>query len=128
MNFTKYISANILSFLGIIGCILFACLFYLSIFFLPSYNIIVGIIVYLAYLYFAYYIQIIPYLILLLLFEILLNKLTNDKFIINIPIKNEHKKRKYYKLFIFGIISSILYIIVFFWYISGFDPNWYKIK
>ena len=117
MNIKKYICANILSLLGNVGLFIALCLFYAFVID-ANYNYIVGIIAYSASLCFSTYIYIIPTVFVLLLIEILVHKITHNKFTLNIPFKNENIRYTYNILFWLGIICSILYLLCYLWFIT----------
>lgn len=117
MNITKYICANILSLLGNIGIFIALCLFYAFVIG-ADYNCVVGFIAYSASLCFSTYIYIIPFVVLLLLIETLLHKITHNKFILNTSFKNESIRYTYNILFWIGITCSILYLLFYLWFIT----------
>ena len=117
MSITKNICANILSLLGNVGLFIALCLFYAFVFG-ANYNYVVGLIAYSASLCFSSYIYIIPSIIILLLIELLIHKITHNKFLLNIPFKNKNIKQTYNILFWIGIVCSILYIIEYLWFIT----------
>ena len=117
MNITKYICANILSVLGNIGLFITLCLFYAFVTD-ANYNYVVGLIAYSASLCFSSYIYIIPFFVILLLIETLLHKITLNKFLLNIPFKNENIRYTYNILFWLGIVCSILYLLFYLWFIT----------
>jgi len=122
MNVTKYICLHIISFLGFIGLIVLMCFIALDIFVYPDYNFICGFVASLAIKCFNVYFYIIPILVILLPIEFLLHKLTHNKFLLNIPLKNKSIICTYYILFWLGIISSILYLIGYLWFVSKLTP------
>ena len=117
MNITKYIFGNILSLLGNLGLLIALCAFYIFAI-SANYNYIVGLIAYLASFCYGKYIYIIPIIVILLLIEVLIHKITHNKFLLNIPFKNENIRCTYNILFWLGIICLILYIIDYIWFIT----------
>ena len=117
MNIKKYICANILSLLGNLGLLIALCAFYIFAI-NANYNYIVGLIAYLASFCFGKYIYIIPIIVILLLIEVLMHKITHNKFLLNIPFKNENIRYTYNILFWLGIVCSILYLLFYLWFIT----------
>lgn len=113
MKITKYLSANLLSLSGNIGFLICFCALLLYMNLLPDFRITSGIIAYLMIYSFRTYIYIIPWLILLLPIDILINTFLHNKYTINIPIKNEHL---YHVIFWFGIICSIIYLFAYYYF------------
>lgn len=118
MNIKKYICANLLSFFGNIGFSILLCMIFITIFFYNAYNFFTGLIAYSASLCFGTYIYIIPSMIIMLLFELLIHKITHNKFLLNIPFKNENIRYTYNILFWLGIVCSILYLLFYLWFIT----------
>ncbi len=119
MKITKYISANILSLLGNIMSFLilnlmflmtnpdlsfpkqeFVKSFYLNIFTLSE-------------MFWNFGLYIILGLIILFIIEILLNKTAPNLYTINIEVKNKYLQNTYNVIFWFGIICSIIYMLIY---------------
>lgn len=118
MSIKKYICANILSFLGNIGFCILLCMIFITIFFYYAYNFFTGLIAYLASLYFRTYIYIIPTIVILLLIEVFIHKITHDKFLLNIQFKNDNIRYTYNILFWLGIVFLLLYLLFYLWFIT----------
>jgi len=117
MKLTKCICANILALFGDIGFLIALCALYISIID-AGYNYVVGLIADLAIKCFHAYSCIIPAIIILLLAEILLHKITHNKYILNIPFKNDNIRYTYNILFWVGIFSSVFYLLFCIWFIT----------
>jgi len=100
MKFTKYISANIISLLGNIGFLIV----------LINWNFVEN--------YCGEYAFILVFFILVLLIEILIRLILNNKFAIYIPIKDDVLISIYFVLFSFGFTCSILYVLAYFYFVS----------
>ena len=118
MSIKKYICANILSFLGNFGLIILLLLLCLYILVYPSYNFFSGVVAYIASWCFGTYIYIIPTVFILLLVEMLIHKITHNKFALNISFKNDNIRYTYNILFWLGIVCSVLYLIDHIWFIT----------
>ena len=118
MNVTKYICANIISLLGIFGLVILLSFLCLYVLIFPDYNFFCGLIANIGYICFVSYIYLIPVLCFALPIEILFHKITHNKFVLNIPFKNEDIKYTYNILFWIGITSSALYLIFYLWFVT----------
>ena len=111
MKLSKYICANMLFLIGNAGL----CIFLLSL--IGTYNIQGN-----AWMYIERNCDIWAFTILGFLLispiEILLHKITHNKFILNIPFKNENIRYTYSILFWVGIICSVLYLLLYVWIIT----------
>lgn len=124
MNITKYICANILSLFG--NGILFLSLSIICL--MGNYelsftkNIIIQsffkIIFKFSELLLNIYTDIVYCFLILCLIEILFHKFTRNKFILNIPFKNEKIKYTYNILFWIGITCSNLYLLFYLCFIT----------
>ncbi len=111
MKSTKYLSTNILFLLGILLFILFTLLLITELHYDEPNKLYIDSLIEHYYVYITF----ILFLIILLPIEILFHKITHNKFLLNIPFKNENIRNTYNILFWFGIISSIIYLLVFLW-------------
>ncbi len=119
MNMTKYICMNILSILGNVGFSILLCMLFITLFMYTSdYNYLMGLIAFLGDICFRYYIVIIPLIILILPIEMFIHKIAHNKFIIDIAFKNEKIRYTYNILFWLGIISSVLYLLFYLWFVT----------
>lgn len=114
MKLTKYFSANILFLLGILLFLLLILLEITGSSYDEPNKIYIDSLIEHWYIY-------IPSVLGLLVFlpiEMLFHKITHNKFILNIPFKNEGIRYTYNILFWLGIVSSIFYLAVFVWGIT----------
>ena len=114
MKLTKYICANILSLVGLYLLILFILLVITDINFNGT-NELYGISLFVHY---DIYITSIFFLIAFLMIDILINKLFQDKYTINIQLKNKNLLRIYNILFYLGVVCSFAYLALYLWFIS----------
>ena len=112
MRLTKYLSTNILFLLGILLFLLF--MLFASNSYDGTNNLYGASLIDCCDI----YITSIVCLIVFMPIEMLFHKITHNKFVLNIPFGNEGIKYVYNILFWFGIISSILYLLVFIWVIT----------
>lgn len=113
MNIPKYICANILSLLGIVGAGSLLCYTLVSFLVYPDF-LLEGFAFNLFGICINSYIYIIPTIIFLLIIEIQFNK----KYTINMQIKNKYLRYTYNILFWLGITCSILYLLFYLWFIT----------
>jgi hypothetical protein len=106
MKITKYISANVLSIFGMFLLLLFL-LFLVTSFYYDGTNALYGLS--LIENSFFYSVTIIC-LFFVLLIEIVINKCSNNKYLLTIKIKNKDLHDLYNMIFWLGFISSFLYI------------------
>jgi len=106
MNLNKYICANILSFIGNIGLFIFL----LSSF--GNYRIQGK-----AWMYIeencSLWAFLIAGIILFLLIEVSIYKISHNKYSISLPTKNEYIKRIYNILFWLGVVCSIIFLLIY---------------
>lgn len=106
MKITKYICANVLSLFGIFLLLLFL-LFLITDFYYDGTNGIYGMsLVENSF----YYSATIICLIFMLLIEILVNKFSNNKYLLKTNINDKNLQNLYNVIFWLGFICSILYI------------------
>ena len=128
MKLTKYLSTNILSFFCNIISFAIICLFYLMMHQELSFSKSIllksffSFIFYLGELCINFYLFIFSSFCLALIIELFFHKLTKNKFILNISLKNKSIIYTYYILFWLGIICSILYLIGYIWFVSKLTP------
>ena len=119
MNFSRYISTNVLSLFGNIIFISLLCVLYLmanpELSFSKSSLIktLYNAIFYLGEICINLYMYIFSFLFLLILIEVLIHKITNYKFILKVPFKNKITKQIYNILFYSGFISSVLFLFLY---------------
>ncbi len=118
MKLTKYISLNILFLLGILILILSIPFVITSLNFNGTNNIYGVSLFKHRFIYLTF----ITFLIIIIPIEMLFHKLTKNKFLLNIPLKNKSIVYTYYILFWLGIICSILYLIGYLWFVSKLTP------
>ena len=111
MNLSKYICANILFLIGNAGL----CISLLSL--IGTYTIQSNAWMYIEKNCGIWAFAILGF-ILTLPIEILLHKITHNKFIINIPLKSGNIRYTYDILFGLGIACSILYLLLYLWFIT----------
>ena len=118
MMLTKCISSNILFLLGNFILIL-SVPFFISSLNYDGTNNIYGVSLYEHCFTYSAFIFL---LIIIIPIELMFHKLTKNKFILNIPLKNKSIICTYYILFWLGIISSILYLTGYLWFVSKLTP------
>lgn len=106
MKITKYICANLLSLFGIFLLLLFL-LYLITDFYFDGTNDIYGVSLIENSLYYS---ATVICLIFLLLIEILVNKLSKNKYLLKTNINDKNLQNLYNVMFWLGFISSILYI------------------
>lgn len=111
MKLTKYICANILFLMGNAGL----CIFLLSL--IGTYTIQGNVWMYIERNCGIWAFIILGFLLILPI-EIFANKITHNKFLLNIPFKNENIRYTYNILFWLGIVCSILYLLFYLWFIT----------
>ena len=114
MRLTKYVSTNILFLIGIIIFLLALPLLIMS-YYYDGTSKVFGISLFEHR--FLYLISIAS-LIFFIPIEILIHRVTHNKFILNIPFKNKNIKYLYNILFWLGITCSIIYLSFYIWVIS----------
>ncbi len=111
MRLSKYLCANILFLIGNAGL----CIFILSL--IGPYNIQGNACMYIEKNCGVWGLAILG-IILILPIEILLHKITHNKFLLNIPFKNKNIMYTYNILFGLGLFCSILYLLFYLWLIT----------
>jgi len=111
MKLTKYLSANILFLLGILLFILFILMVITGAHYDGQNKLYIDSLIEHWYI----YIPTVLGLLVLIPIEMLFHRITNNKFLLNIPFKNDDIRHTYNFLFWFGIICSIFYLSVFIW-------------
>lgn len=111
MKLSKYICTNILFLIGIAGL----CIFLLSLF--GTYTIQGNAWMYIERNCGVWGLTILG-IISILPIEMLFHKITHNKFILNIPFKNENIRYTHIILFWLGIVCSVLYLLLYLWFIA----------